>query len=557
MELAVDKSKQSERGGKASPQLGSAAKTESQLHPALQLQQQAGNQAVQQLLRSGAIRAKLSISQPCDPEEQEADATADRIMRSHTGIGAAAVSCSCGTDEEGMCDECRQKAAGISRNATETGPARAPHQALGAMKRSAGHPLDATARAFFEPRFGRDFSHVRVHTDSLAEQSATAIRANAFALDSDLFFAAGRYAPESEAGRRLLAHELTHVLQRGSADEIRRQDDGGAPQATPGAAIAPALLHQIGLSAIDTYYAAAVRGIDLFVRDMSGSFNWAAFWGGLAGNLIWAAACFETGGTAFAISIGGIGLGTRASLASPTPEGFSATAEAQTNELVKLMRNQVSAKSDEVAAEGSAATPAWDENRTRLELLRRIGFRRDEIVVATGGLPDVDAATITAKTRAALLLKANAEHMGVIGVVGGDAIYKYDLSNYLESHYWGITHSAKPVSQWQASLHSEGVLLFEGGDDALANIRRGNPGPLHIADWPIEKTIVVPADTTRRLQLEYVMIHLDAKNQIRSVEVEGVFKDYIVDNSISRDDYARQIIAKLWGSSTSPPPDIP
>jgi len=327
-----------------------------------------------------------------------------------------------------------------------------------------------------------------------------------------------------------------------------------APQA---ASLSPALLHQVGLDAINTYYGAAVRGIDLFVRDMSDYFNWAAFWGSLAGNLIWAAACFETGGTAFAISVGGIGLGTAASLTNPTKEGFSAAAETRTTELVTSMRNQVSATGDEVAAQGSAATPAWDENRTRLELLRRIGFRRDEIVVATGGLPDVDAPTITARTRSALLLKANEERMGVIGLTGGDAIYKYDLANYLESHYLGVTHSAKPVSDWQASFHSSEVFLPEGGDDALANIRRGMPGPVHVADWPIAKTIVVPADTTRRLQLEYVMIHLDAKNQLRSVELEGVFKDYAHDNSISWEDYGRQVIAKVWGTASSRPPDIP
>ena len=91
----------------------------------------------------------------------------------------------------------------------------------------------------------------------------------------------------------------------------------------------------------------------------------------------------------------------------------------------------------------------------------------------------------------------------------------------------------------------------------MANIRRGMPGPLQIADWPIAKTIVLPSDTTRRLQLEYVMIHLDAKNQIKSVELEGVFKDYVQDKQIGREDYARQIITKIWGSPTSRPPEIP
>ena len=187
-----------------------------ELHPALQLQQQAGNQAVQQLLREGVIRAKLTISQPGDLEEQEADATADHIMRSHVGADAAATPCSCGTDEEGMCAQCRQKAAGISRKATHSGPAISSHPLLASMSRSSGHPLDGAARAFFEPRFGRDFSNVRIHTDASASDSAHSIQAHAFTAGSEIFFGAGQYSPHTDSGRMLLAHELTHVVQQDS-----------------------------------------------------------------------------------------------------------------------------------------------------------------------------------------------------------------------------------------------------------------------------------------------------------------------------------------------------
>lgn len=82
-----------------------------------------------------------------------------------------------------------------------------------AMK-GGGQPLPEATRAAFEPRFGCDFSHVRVHTDTPATESAAAIKARAFTVGSDIAFGAGEYAPESAAGQKLLAHELTHVVQQ-------------------------------------------------------------------------------------------------------------------------------------------------------------------------------------------------------------------------------------------------------------------------------------------------------------------------------------------------------
>jgi hypothetical protein len=320
--------------------------------------------------------------------------------------------------------------------------------------------------------------------------------------------------------------------------------------------MSPALLHQVGLDAVNTYREAAVRGIDLFVRDMSGPFNWVAYWGSVGGNVIWAAACFSTGGTAFAISLAGIGVGSAAALSSPDEEGFSVAAEDRTNALVTEMRNQVASKGDDVAREGAAASPTWNENRSRSELLRRIGFKPEHIVIASGGLTDVDAAGITARTRAALLLEANRWRMGVIGMTGGDAIYKYDLANYRISHYWGLSHEAAPPSQWGVTPHSAQVLMPEGSS-ALASIRRGMPGPMKISEWPVAKTIVVPSDTTRGLSLEYCLVRLDSRNQIEHTEVEGIFKDYVKERGLLPNDYGRQVVAKVWAASAGLPPNIP
>jgi Domain of unknown function (DUF4157) len=87
------------------------------------------------------------------------------------------------------------------------------HQAL----RSPGRPLDEATRAFMEPAFGRDFGHVRVHTGDLAAESARAVSARAYTVGGDIVFAEGSYSPSAADGRRLLAHELAHVVQQGTA----------------------------------------------------------------------------------------------------------------------------------------------------------------------------------------------------------------------------------------------------------------------------------------------------------------------------------------------------
>src|SRR5262245_3155098 len=101
---------------------------------------------------------------------------------------------------------------GASGGATRLSSAVSPM--VGAVLRSPGQPLDSDTRAFMESRFGHDFSRVRVHADSRASDAARAVNATAYTVGRDLVFQAGRYRPETEVGKRLLAHELTHVVQQ-------------------------------------------------------------------------------------------------------------------------------------------------------------------------------------------------------------------------------------------------------------------------------------------------------------------------------------------------------
>src|SRR5919198_3590998 len=90
--------------------------------------------------------------------------------------------------------------------------------------RSPGQPLDRTTRAFMESRFGHDFSRVRVHTDAKAAESSKALNALAYTVGEHVVFAPNRYDHATHAGRRLLAHELAHVVQQGGgAVALQRQ----------------------------------------------------------------------------------------------------------------------------------------------------------------------------------------------------------------------------------------------------------------------------------------------------------------------------------------------
>lgn len=85
---------------------------------------------------------------------------------------------------------------------------------------ASGHPLDAATRAYFEPRFGHDFSRVKIHNDTRAHTSARAVNAAAYTVGADITFAAGQFHPGTAAGKRLLAHELTHVVQQQHATAV-------------------------------------------------------------------------------------------------------------------------------------------------------------------------------------------------------------------------------------------------------------------------------------------------------------------------------------------------
>ncbi len=128
--------------------------------------------------------------------------------------------CACGGNPgpSGECEECRKKRLGtLQRSANGPAPAAVAPAAVHDVLRSPGQPLDRATRSFMEPRFGHDFSHVRVHSDAKAAESANGVNAQAYTVGNNIVFAAGQHAPDTHAGQRLMAHELTHVVQQAGA----------------------------------------------------------------------------------------------------------------------------------------------------------------------------------------------------------------------------------------------------------------------------------------------------------------------------------------------------
>jgi len=150
------------------------------------------------------LQTKLEVGRAGDHFEQEADRLAEEVMRGPSHAAPHAVT-------TGLQ---RRAVTPVGPNASGTAPA--PPSVEQALD-SPGRPLDAQTRAFMESRFGHDFGRVRVHADERADESARAVEASAYTVGDHLVFAAGRYAPHTHEGRRLIAHELAHVLQQGGA----------------------------------------------------------------------------------------------------------------------------------------------------------------------------------------------------------------------------------------------------------------------------------------------------------------------------------------------------
>jgi peptidoglycan hydrolase-like protein with peptidoglycan-binding domain len=196
-----------------------------------------GNQAIQQRLIERTVQAKLTVNQPGDRYEQEADHVAEQVMRRPETEAHTPIAQSSGLQIQRRCPACEDK---LHRKESAQ-----PQTSLAgvALPHGSGQPLSPSARRFFEPRFGRDFGQVRIHTGSQADASARSVNSLAYTAGADIVFARGQYAPETGQGKKLLAHELTHTVQQSSegATGIQRTIGDGHDLASPRFAGAPVL----------------------------------------------------------------------------------------------------------------------------------------------------------------------------------------------------------------------------------------------------------------------------------------------------------------------------
>ena len=185
------------------------------------------------------VQPKLQINAPGDKYEREADAMAERVMRMpEPTVQRKCTACEKENEEaiqrqtlgtllspmlQRKCAKCeeeeeREKLV-IQTKANGSGGGIASPAMTSQIQsaRGGGQALDVNTKSFMESRLGTDFSSVRVHSDSRATQMNREINARAFTLGNDIYFSEGQYKPDTNEGKRLLVHELTHTIQQGNS----------------------------------------------------------------------------------------------------------------------------------------------------------------------------------------------------------------------------------------------------------------------------------------------------------------------------------------------------
>ncbi len=225
----------------------------------LALQRMVGNRAV-----SGMIQAKLMVGPAGDSYEQEADRIAEQVVNMPADTGQEVTANGANSVQRGPLEEEEiqtkplvQRAAIPEEEEIQTKPLLQREPILeeeeiqmksaslsegfeagsdiesSLSSKGGGSQLSDEVRAFMEPRFGVDFGAVRIHTDSNAAQMNNQINAQAFTHGHDIYMGAGRYEPGSETGKKLLAHELTHVVQQTGGSDLQRKAAGGLSNGKP------------------------------------------------------------------------------------------------------------------------------------------------------------------------------------------------------------------------------------------------------------------------------------------------------------------------------------
>lgn len=195
--------------------------TDVKAHPVLHLQPVIGNKAIQRLI----AQAKPTISQPGDKYEQEADRIAEQVVgmpkiRQHRAFDGGCLTCKSQKDQliqrNGSIRSIHQPE---NQSMTQAAPA-----IVSEVLSSQGQQLDLETRDFMESRLDCDLDRIRIHTGNKAAESARAVNAIAYTVGQNIVFGLGQYAPQTNVGKQVLAHELVHSIQQiGLGDKPERQ----------------------------------------------------------------------------------------------------------------------------------------------------------------------------------------------------------------------------------------------------------------------------------------------------------------------------------------------
>jgi hypothetical protein len=191
------------------------------------------NANVSKLVSDSFIQPKLSIGPVDDLYEREADHVAEQIVQRKEQSFFFSPSINNISTIQKKCAACESEEEKIQRKEKGSSEIEIP-AIVNDVLNTSGKPLDNDIRADVEPKFGYDFSNVKIHTDEVAAKSAQSLNALAYTSGSSIVFNEGQYQPSSQEGKKLLAHELTHVVQQSqSSQTVQRQPKPLQPQPAP------------------------------------------------------------------------------------------------------------------------------------------------------------------------------------------------------------------------------------------------------------------------------------------------------------------------------------
>lgn len=321
---------------------------------------------------------------------------------------------------------------------------------------------------------------------------------------------------------------------------------------------------------IGDYNKAAQAGLENFQASVGPTFDWGLFATQAFGNMIWALACFVSGGAAFLVSMGGIGITTLAAgwANVNSPLSFRDKANKQIDGITEYLNNQVDRVTREVYKE--ARQQRWDDNRARTEILRRL-VRPEYIGMYSGKLPNIDTAAISAMSQQGLLVEANATQprVGGEGQQGamhnvptiirqrytGYVLYSYQVGNIERDE--GLFHhnTMNGVAAWQQGDRSREVAMVPAADVGDVNTTmnkaqdRIHGSDMHISEWPCKKAISLYTDQPEH---PMVVVRFSEANAVVGADGWGVVKEYLDGHDPIA--FGQRVATWVWGGVL--PPDV-